>query len=381
MMDPNQQLLAGLHIAIGPDGRLYLVSLPQSQTAATPMQQSQATAQLAEVQRRMQNQIPQVVNAAVPLRAAAPGEILPEVNPGMANLSAMLSQALLSQTLGTMPIPTVTESANPLLQQYPQMAQHQQVQADPRGGESGDAIPRPLNNFEPSQQAGMNDPLGAQLLNNLLPGNAAPMMNAVPPTGAINPALYHYPSASNPPAQQQATHSPLQQAGQSVASITSPVHEPRRASVFPPDSATVEQQSLLPAPSPSIRSHPPSETVLESHPAPPSQHKGVVPNRPPTVIAMPFDAQNLSTYQCLAREQIEIFQAFPEDVEANAQGRNRPIVPGQVGIRCKHCAHLPHKQRKSGAVYFPSKVRINCTLVSLWTKAISSQSRKDTSHY
>ena len=69
------------------------------------------------------------------------------------------------------------------------------------------------------------------------------------------------------------------------------------------------------------------------------------------------DEQNLSRYQCLARKQIEIFETTDNEAGSNAQGRNRPIIPGQVGIRCKHCAHLPRKERKTGSVYYPSKVR------------------------
>jgi hypothetical protein len=70
------------------------------------------------------------------------------------------------------------------------------------------------------------------------------------------------------------------------------------------------------------------------------------------------DEQNLSHYQCLARQQIELFETTDSEAGSSAQGRNRPIVPGQVGIRCKHCAHLPRKQRKTGSVYYPSRVRI-----------------------
>ena len=68
------------------------------------------------------------------------------------------------------------------------------------------------------------------------------------------------------------------------------------------------------------------------------------------------DERNLSQYQCLARQQIELFESTVEEAGTNAQGRNRPIVPGQVGIRCKHCAKLPPKQRKTGSVYYPNKV-------------------------
>ena len=37
-----------------------------------------------------------------------------------------------------------------------------------------------------------------------------------------------------------------------------------------------------------------------------------------------------------ARKQIELFEAKQEDVDAGAQGRNKPIILGQVGIRCIH---------------------------------------------
>jgi hypothetical protein len=84
---------------------------------------------------------------------------------------------------------------------------------------------------------------------------------------------------------------------------------------------------------------------------------GVVPDRPAIPLSMSCDDQSLSSYQCLVRQQVELFQATQHDIDANAQGRNRPIVLGQVGIRCRHCANLPPKARKSGAVYFPSKVR------------------------
>ena len=73
-------------------------------------------------------------------------------------------------------------------------------------------------------------------------------------------------------------------------------------------------------------------------------------------LALPSDAKCLSDYQRLVREQIDLFEAKLEDVDCNAQGRNKPIVPGQIGIRCKHCAHLHPNQRKRGSVYFPAKM-------------------------
>lgn len=73
-------------------------------------------------------------------------------------------------------------------------------------------------------------------------------------------------------------------------------------------------------------------------------------------LSMSTDAENLSEYQTLMREQIEIFEATKDDVEASAQGRNKPITEDQVGIRCRRCAYLSPGRRPRGAVYFPSKL-------------------------
>ena len=74
------------------------------------------------------------------------------------------------------------------------------------------------------------------------------------------------------------------------------------------------------------------------------------------VIAMSCDRDNLTPYQCVAREQIELFAAGEREVEAGTKGRNRSIVAGQVGIRCRHCAHLPQRARAKGSTIYPSKL-------------------------
>ena len=71
---------------------------------------------------------------------------------------------------------------------------------------------------------------------------------------------------------------------------------------------------------------------------------------------MSCDDDDLSPYQCLVRKQIELFEAQEDDAETNARGRNRPIVVGQVGIRCKHCKMLPPRKRARAAIYYPSKL-------------------------
>ena len=78
--------------------------------------------------------------------------------------------------------------------------------------------------------------------------------------------------------------------------------------------------------------------------------------RPPIQLYLTCDDDAMSQYQCFVRKQIELFEANIEDVESNAQGRNKPIILGQVGIRCRYCNCLPPNQRKRGATYYPSKL-------------------------
>jgi hypothetical protein len=69
-----------------------------------------------------------------------------------------------------------------------------------------------------------------------------------------------------------------------------------------------------------------------------------------------YDTKVLSAYQCLARQQIEFFEASEDDVTSSIRGRKKAIVLGQVGIRCRHCAHLPRDKRPMAATYYPTKL-------------------------
>jgi len=89
---------------------------------------------------------------------------------------------------------------------------------------------------------------------------------------------------------------------------------------------------------------------------PNQSHEHNMTGRPAVILYINCDDDSLSEYQCLVRRQIELFEAGREEVESNAQGRNRPIVMGQVGIRCHHCTMLPPKHRARGAVYYPAKL-------------------------
>jgi hypothetical protein len=82
--------------------------------------------------------------------------------------------------------------------------------------------------------------------------------------------------------------------------------------------------------------------------------KSGIPFSLPTGLACPFDAIKLSDHQYFLRQQIEVFQATSEDITTHIRGRIKTITLGQVGIRCRHCKHLPAAHRRKGSTYFPS---------------------------
>ena len=100
-----------------------------------------------------------------------------------------------------------------------------------------------------------------------------------------------------------------------------------------------------------------SEQVAVQQQQPEQQQQKQQPGlmgRAPVCLYLSCNAVTLSEYQCLVRKQIELFEAMACDVESNAKGRNKPIVLGQVGIRCTHCSCVPPAERESGAMYYPT---------------------------
>jgi hypothetical protein len=76
--------------------------------------------------------------------------------------------------------------------------------------------------------------------------------------------------------------------------------------------------------------------------------------RLPCTLSNPFDVRVLSNHQSYLRQQIEVFAASMADVSAHVRGRNKRIVLDQVGIQCRHCAHVPMQKRQMGSTYFPA---------------------------
>lgn len=97
--------------------------------------------------------------------------------------------------------------------------------------------------------------------------------------------------------------------------------------------------------------------------SPPPQPQEEAPGPPPewcnghAALGLDEDKYWLSELQCFLRSQFaEAFGASERDIVAPMHGRNKPIVLGQVGIRCVWCRDLPYERRSQQAVSYPSLV-------------------------
>jgi hypothetical protein len=75
------------------------------------------------------------------------------------------------------------------------------------------------------------------------------------------------------------------------------------------------------------------------------------------------DALVLTPHQVWVRKQISIVTATVDHVSTHTRGRNQRLVLHQVGVQCRHCAHMAILQRPRGALYFPA------TLLGLYQAA------------
>ena len=85
---------------------------------------------------------------------------------------------------------------------------------------------------------------------------------------------------------------------------------------------------------------------------------GVIPPthlRPQVPLATDEDQNWLSEFLCFVRlELVEIFRANREDVRS--RNSSKKVSHGQVGIRCRYCAHLPLSSRASRSSSYPSSL-------------------------
>jgi hypothetical protein len=99
----------------------------------------------------------------------------------------------------------------------------------------------------------------------------------------------------------------------------------------------------------------------------PNGLRGMIAADGTILLAMPDDRISLSETLCVVRENVEVFVANDMDVRAPAPGRKRPVLEGQVGLRCIHCRHATHQSDKvKRAVCFPSSIkRIYRTVIDM----------------
>ena len=74
------------------------------------------------------------------------------------------------------------------------------------------------------------------------------------------------------------------------------------------------------------------------------------------LLAAPEDEHVLNPLHCFVRRNVEVFAATTADLAAPAPGRRVPVVLGQVGVRCVHCAALPVRDRVKRSVCYPPNV-------------------------
>ena len=73
-------------------------------------------------------------------------------------------------------------------------------------------------------------------------------------------------------------------------------------------------------------------------------------------LAATQDRKHLNPIHCFVRENVEVFIADANDVNAPAPGRKKRVTLGQVGIRCIHCMKLPLEMRVKRAICYPPTI-------------------------
>jgi len=152
-------------------------------------------------------------------------------------------------------------------------------------------------------------------------------------------------SANNLVTLQQQQQQLLQQRNQQTMFFNMADGTGQQLSMLAPQPAHKSQQQLVVS-NPAIAATP---TQLTAQQPTAAQKEKPSISRP---LYLDHDSNCLTAYQCFLRKQIELFEVGHDEMTGTAQGRNTPLQYGQVGIRCRHCSHLPKSARARGGVYY-----------------------------
>ena len=206
----------------------------------------------------------------------------------------------------------------------------------------------PQVNTPQSQQQQVHPMVNAGYAMPMMPGMGYPPMG-LPPMMMMNPPMYGFNPYYNPNAPAYDGGMDQNKSGGIKEGETSP--QPG-----PPPTANPAMNAAVAA---AMMYNP----YMMQHLLYPRQGFPPVYNQNPAVntrrgisLSLSVDGEMLSEYQLLVRQQLELFEASPQDVESNTQGRKKQVAVGQVGLRCRHCASYPLRARGRGAVYYPAKL-------------------------
>ncbi len=366
-------------LVVGPDGAIYRMVKP-------PMYDMAAAEQFANAQRVRNLGLASSANAM-------------NMNPMGAAAAAVHHQSLLNFNMhpGFVPFPgTVNADGSSAMQPHPMQQQQHQMQQMGLVGGGGGGAELSMSSIGPFNHHGAGVPINGQNAIVVLDGTNGVMMQPMAgmqtiPTTTTTTQGTATGSAPAPTALADTTEGTSgtgtegdgkRKVGDSTTTVAS-------AGGVVVDDAIAKRMRLTPNLWPTVGHLVPLQHQQQQHPPP--LRLGAVGQMPAASsssstgrsysLYVESDERNLSQYQCMARKQIEIFEATSDDAGTNAQGRNRPIYLGQVGIRCRHCSKLPPKQRKTGSVYYPNRVSImSKTFPYYWSLSHTQRNMISDSH-
>lgn len=335
---------------------------PQPQLSTAGVSLGQVNAPIAAANQQSQQQA-DLLSVLASLGLGTGGNsVVPAGNPTLLNLG-LQGGFVQPQPPQQVSQPQAQLAPDNILQQLAQLQQNQAPVPAPRPqGRSLAGLCLPIGNTSPSpsplpasnaslrqtlQPSNLNGNLASLLLLAQAQGNQAQAAQAQPnqqPSGGLLELLRQHMDRPDPPTEVNANLGDLQALLQNALGSGAPAAV---LPTLPPNAASVPSAAAVQPSEPSAKRPKHNQSHLVDN----SNTKSVL-------LYFPTDDDSLSPYQAYARQQVELFEAQEVDVSTGAQGRNKPVKVGQVGIRCIHCKDLHPKLRTRASVYYPSRLTV-----------------------